>query len=141
MTQGRMRNGRYQQGIGVPETLGVQATTWSEPKPPALPAPIKFDGSSIGVNRDYGSTPAYVDGRKSRWEVSGNAGSTIKGAANLKEGMSARRKRNEFDEESAGRLGISPEELRARRRAASRESGFDSDADAFSRTSAAGWTP
>jgi hypothetical protein len=140
MTQGRMRNGRYQQGIGVPETLGVQPTTWSEPKPPAV-SQVKFDSPNVSLNRDYGSTPDYVDGRKSRWEVPANAGNLIKGVASLKQGMSDRRKRREFDEESASRLGISTEELRARRRASARESGFDSDADAFSRTSAAGWTP
>ena len=68
MTQGRMKNGRYQQGIGTPDTLGVQPTTWEEPKAPELKR-MSWDAPNAGVSRNYGSTPDYVDTWKSRWEV------------------------------------------------------------------------
>lgn len=84
MTRGRFKNGRYQQGIGTPETLGVQPTTWNEPKPPAL-FQAKFDSPSVGFQRNYGSTPDYVDTWKSRWTVP-KSGQWIKGATSYLQG-------------------------------------------------------
>lgn len=57
---------RYQQGIGTPETLGVQPTLWKEPqmfKPKAL----SFPTINAGTSRDYGSPGGYVDTMPSRW--------------------------------------------------------------------------
>lgn len=57
---------RYQQGIGTPETLGVQPTVWKEPqmfKPKAL----SFPTITAGTSRDYGNPGKYVDTMKSRW--------------------------------------------------------------------------
>ena len=57
---------RYQQGIGTPETLGVQPTMWKEPQ---MFTPKGFSMPSInaGTSRNYGSTPKYVDTLGSRW--------------------------------------------------------------------------
>lgn len=57
---------RYQQGIGTPETLGVQPTVWKEPqmfKPKAL----SFPTINAGTSRDYGNPGAVVDTMPSRW--------------------------------------------------------------------------
>ena len=57
---------RYQQGIGTPETLGVQPTVWKEPqmfKPKAL----SFPTITAGTSRDYGNPGKYVDTMPSRW--------------------------------------------------------------------------
>lgn len=140
MTAGRFKNGRYQQGIGTPDTLGVQPTSWSEPKPPAL-RQASFTSANSGSSRNYGSTPDYVDGFNSRWKVSTNHGTFLDTVSNTSKAYNAKRKANAFDEESASRLGISTDELRARRTAGADLSRFDRDADVFARTSAAGWTP
>lgn len=66
MAQGRYRQGRYQQGIGIPETLGVQPTTWTEPKSPELKR-TTWTSPNAGVSRNYGSTPGYVDTLPHRW--------------------------------------------------------------------------
>jgi hypothetical protein len=58
---------RYQQGIGVPETLGVQPTYWKEPTYnfPKTDTP-RFNA---GVSRKYGSTGRYVDTMPSRYKA------------------------------------------------------------------------
>ena len=60
---------RYQQGIGTPETLGVQPTMWKEPKAlntPSLPIQ-KFNS---GATRNYGGLKGgYLDTMQSRWWV------------------------------------------------------------------------
>jgi len=58
---------RYQQGIGVPETLGVQPTYWKEPTYtfPKTDTP-RFNA---GVSRKYGSTGRYVDTIPSRYKA------------------------------------------------------------------------
>lgn len=66
MAQGRFRQGRYQQGIGIPETLGVQPTTWTPPVGPE-PQRVTWTSPSIGIRNDYGSTPKYVDTVPHRW--------------------------------------------------------------------------
>lgn len=140
MTAGRFKNGRYQQGISTPDTLGFQPTSWSEPKPPALHQ-ASFTSANSGSSRNYGATPGYVDTLNSRWEVSTDHGKFLDTATSAGKAYSTKRNANAFDEESAGRLGISTDELRARRSASADLSRFDRDADVFSRTSAAGWTP
>jgi hypothetical protein len=134
--QGRMKNGRYQQGIGIPETLGVQPTTWNEPKPPAM-SQIKFDVPNTGAQRNYGSTPNYVDTWKSRWDVPQNSGNLVKGM----QARAENKKRDALDAESASRLGVSTGELRARRAYSRTLDRFDRDDDVMSRTTASGWTP
>jgi hypothetical protein len=135
MTQGRMRNGRYQQGISTPDTLGVQPTTWNEPKPPAL-FQAKFDTPNTGATRQYGATPEYVDTWKSRWEVP-KPGNFMKGL----EAKGTNMQNKAFDTESASRLGISTDELQARRAAGTNLNRFEADENVFNRTTAAGWTP
>lgn len=139
MTRGRFKNGRYQQGIGVPETLGVQPTTWNEPKPPAL-FQAKFDSPSVGFQRNYGSTPDYVDTWKSRWE-SPKGGNLVKGATSFGKNMQNKATTDAFDARSASDLGMSVDELRARRSADATFERLGRDADVVSRTTAAGWTP
>ena len=80
--RGRFKNGRYQQGIGTPETLGVQPTTWKEPETPTL-FRTTFTSPNAGISRNYGTTPDYVDTWKSRWEVPKNSGQLIKGATSF----------------------------------------------------------
>lgn len=67
MSRGRYRQGRYQQGIGIPETLGVQPTTWTEPKEPNL-FRTTWTSPNAGISRNYGSTPGYVDTVPHRWD-------------------------------------------------------------------------
>lgn len=135
MTAGRFKNGRYQQGIGVPDTLGFQPKRWSEPQPPALKQ-MTFTPANSGSSRNYGATPDYVDTLNSRWSAP-KPGQWLKGMMAQNKNMQT----NAFDAQSASNLGISTGELRARRRAGAELSGFEADADIFSRTSAAGWTP
>ncbi len=66
MARGRYQQGRYQQGIGIPQTLGVQPTTWTEPKEPQINR-MTWTPPNAGVSRKYGSTPAYVDTVPHRW--------------------------------------------------------------------------
>ena len=130
MTQGRFKQGRYQQGIGVPETLGVQPTTWNEPQPPALNQ-SKWDAGSVGFSRNYGSTPDYVDTWKSRWTVP-KGGNLVKGL-----GASMKNRQNKkFDAQSAEELGITPGELRTRRAEDIRGRRLEADRGVISRTSA-----
>lgn len=87
MTRGRFKNGRYQQGIGIPETLSVQPTAWQEPKIAPL-YQAKFDSPNAGVQRNYGSTPDYVDTWKSRWTVP-QAGTYIKNVSEIVGGLTS----------------------------------------------------
>lgn len=57
---------RYQQGIGIPETLGVQPTVWEDPKLPTIKRATWKVGNT-GAQRNYGSTPRYVDTVPHRW--------------------------------------------------------------------------
>lgn len=57
---------RYQQGIGVPQTLGVQPTVWKEPQM-VTPKAFSFTASNAGTSRDYGDPGPYVDTKPSRW--------------------------------------------------------------------------
>lgn len=66
MSRGRYRQGRYQQGIGIPETLGVQPTTWTEPTGPEMRR-ATWTSPNTGASRNYGSTPNYVDTMPHRW--------------------------------------------------------------------------
>lgn len=90
MTQGRMKNGRYQQGISTPDTLGVQPTTWEEPKVPELKK-MSWDAPNAGVSRNYGTTPDYVDTWKSRWDVPQQSGNLIAGAVSQGQKMKQNR--------------------------------------------------
>ena len=146
MTVGRFKNGRYQQGIGTHDTLGVQPTSWSEPQPPALKR-MTFTPANSGANRNYGSTPDYVDTLNSRWQ-SPQGGNWIKGALakgknmqNQTKAQNAQAETDAFDTRSASDLGISVDELRSRRSADADFSRLGADADVVSRTRAAGWTP
>jgi hypothetical protein len=63
---------RYQQGIGIKEAGDSQSTfqaptMWQEPKAPPINK-IDFKPTNTGAQRNYGSTPQYVDTWKSRWE-------------------------------------------------------------------------
>jgi hypothetical protein len=58
---------RYQQGIGMPETLGPKLGVWKEPTAPAF-KPFSMPNITAGTNRNYGDAPQYVDTWKSRWE-------------------------------------------------------------------------
>jgi hypothetical protein len=82
---------RYQQGIGVPEASKMPSTfqaptTWQEPKAPAINR-VNFMPANSGANRNYGSTPQYVDTVKSRWEY-GAPGSMINAATGLSQSSS-----------------------------------------------------
>ena len=57
---------RYQQGIGTPETLGVQPTVWKEPQM-FKPKAFSFPTITAGTSRDYGNPGKYVDTMPSRW--------------------------------------------------------------------------
>lgn len=57
---------RYQQGIGTPETLGVQPTLWQEPKM-FTPKALSFPTLNAGTSRNYGDAGKYVDTMPSRW--------------------------------------------------------------------------
>jgi hypothetical protein len=60
---------RYQQGIGTPETLGVQSTYWKDPILPKT-TPINYPTVNVGVGNNYGSlSDNYVDTMPSRWTV------------------------------------------------------------------------
>jgi len=60
---------RYQQGIGTPETLGVQSTYWKDPILPKT-TPINYPTVNVGVSNNYGSlSDNYVDTMPSRWTV------------------------------------------------------------------------
>jgi len=56
---------RYQQGIGVPQTLGVQPTLWKDP-PSFTPKGFDLPSINAGTSRDYGDPGAYVDTKDSR---------------------------------------------------------------------------
>ena len=104
----RRRKG-YQEGIDVPTTLGAPLASWSDP----TPTPTKsFDlrVPNTGAQRDYGATGAYVDTVPHRWKV-GQPTLTGKQAGQLVQSRAQ-------DRASAADLGISPGELRARRRTA-----------------------
>jgi len=58
---------RYQQGIGIPETLGPKLGVWKEPTAPAF-KPFAMPNLTAGTSRNYGDAPQYVDTWKSRWE-------------------------------------------------------------------------
>lgn len=57
---------RYQQGIGVPQTLGVQPTVWQDP-PSFTPKGFNFPTITAGTSRNYGNPGKYVDTMPSRW--------------------------------------------------------------------------
>jgi hypothetical protein len=58
---------RYQQGIGTPETLGVQPTLWKDPTLPKF-TPIDVPTFNSGATRNYGGLKTdYLDTMKSRW--------------------------------------------------------------------------
>lgn len=86
---------RYQQGIGVPEASNVPSTfqaptMWQEPKAPPLNR-VDFKPANTGAQRNYGSTPQYVDTVKSRWEH-GEKGALINAATGLGSQMYAKNK-------------------------------------------------
>jgi hypothetical protein len=66
---------RYQQGIGVPQTLGVQPTLWKDP-PSYTPKGFDLPSINAGTSRDYGDAGAYVDTKDSRMMKAGEAMST-----------------------------------------------------------------
>jgi hypothetical protein len=66
---------RYQQGIGVPQTLGVQPTLWKDP-PSFTPKGFDLPSINAGTSRDYGDAGAYVDTKDSRMMKPGEALST-----------------------------------------------------------------
>jgi len=104
----RRRRG-YQEGIDIPNTLGTPLLQWSDP----TPTPTKsFDlrVPNTGAQRDYGATGAYVDTVPHRWKV-GQPTLTGKQAGQLVQSRAQ-------DRASAADLGISPREVRARRRTA-----------------------
>jgi hypothetical protein len=77
---------RYQQGIGIKEAGDSQSTfqaptMWQEPKAPPINK-IDFKPTNTGAQRNYGSTPQYVDTWKSRWEH-GEKGALINAATGL----------------------------------------------------------
>lgn len=58
---------RYQQGIGTPETLGVQPTMWKDPKLPDF-KPRDIPRFNSGASRNYGGLKGgYLDTMQSRW--------------------------------------------------------------------------
>lgn len=127
--RGRFKNGRYQQGISTPETLGVQPTTWKEPESAPL-YQTKFDAPNVGFTRNYGSTPDYVDTWNSRWTVPkpGQASEAVESASKKFE-------QKKFDTQSASELGISTKELRSRRVTDSYNRQLAKDRSIFKRTS------
>jgi hypothetical protein len=77
---------RYQQGIGTKDASEVPSTfqaptMWQEPKAPAINR-VNFTPANTGAQRNYGSTPQYVDTVKSRWEH-GEKGALIGAATGL----------------------------------------------------------
>lgn len=117
---------RYQQGIGVPETLGNQPTTWKEPTPTPTKA-FSFSPQNTGARRDYGSTPSYVDTVPARWTVAGGnvtarsiariATTRAQDRAEAINRATAQAQRDVDDQRSAQALGISVAEVRSRRAA------------------------
>lgn len=117
----RRRRG-FQEGIDVPTTLGAPLTSWSDP----TPTPTKsFDMSvpNTGAQRNYGATGAYVDTVPHRWKV-GQPTFSGKQLGQLAQSRAQ-------DRASAADLGISPREVRARRRTVramdARTAGLDRD--------------
>lgn len=56
----------YQQGIQIPETLGIPLTKWKAPEQISAPQ-ASFSPANSGASRNYGTTPAYVDTIPARW--------------------------------------------------------------------------
>lgn len=86
---------RYQQGIGIKEASDSQSTfqaptMWQEPKAPPVNR-VDFKPGNTGAQRNYGSTPQYVDTVKSRWEH-GEKGALINAATGLGSRMYAQNK-------------------------------------------------
>lgn len=90
---------RYQQGIGIKEASDSQSTfqaptMWQEPKAPPLNK-VTFTPGNTGAQRNYGSTPQYVDTVKSRWEH-GAKGALINAATGLGSQMYARNQQQQM---------------------------------------------
>ena len=92
---------RYQQGIGTPQTLGVQPTLWKDP-PSFTPKGFDLPSINAGTSRDYGDPGAYVDTKDSRMMKAGQPMSTRDIRLGF-EGLKG--KKNEW---SARRSGASP---------------------------------
>ena len=79
---------RYQQGIGIPETLGPKLGVWKEPTAPAF-KPFAMPNLTAGTSRKYGDAPEYVDTWKSRWEP--KEGSLVAPTSQTRETMAQRK--------------------------------------------------
>ena len=106
------RTNSLTQGMYVPEagTFGTSPTMWKDPTPTAT-SPMSFQPADAGTRRNYGSTPApYLDTMPHRWTVGEQ---TFKGAQ-----VGAYFRSRAQDRTSAEELGITPDEVRSRRRTA-----------------------
>lgn len=133
----RRRRG-FQEGIDVPNTLGGPLTTWQDPTPTPTKA-FSFSPQNTGAQRNYGSTPAYVDTVPHRWKV----GERTMSGSQIQSNLTTRAKNSEVraaeneardirdaeDLASATELGISVETLRYRRSTVGREARRRRDRD------------
>lgn len=77
-----MARRRYQQGIGVPDTLGAPLGEWKDPTP-VTTKPFDMSVPNTGASRNYGNTGAYVDTVPHRWKVGESTASGAQIAKNL----------------------------------------------------------
>jgi hypothetical protein len=103
---------RYQQGIGIPERLGAPLGEWKDPTPtPTGSFDLKVPNT--GAQRNYGSTPGYVDTVPHRWKV---------GEQTNFKGAGAGLQKWQEQGQAAQSLGISRGELRRNSRTSARAS-------------------